>query len=51
MGAIAALALVVFVVVMLIGTMVATVRQNRNINRSAMSGTESDRRTNNRLAA
>lgn len=51
MGAIAALVLSVFVAVLLIGTIVADVRQQRNIKRSAMSDTERDRRSTNRLAA
>jgi hypothetical protein len=49
MEAIAALVLVVFVMVMLIGAMVATVRQDRTTNRPAIPSTES--RPNNRLAA
>jgi heme exporter protein D len=47
MGAIAALVLVAFVVVMLIVAMVAEVRQRRNIDRSS---TEKDRNAD-RLAA
>lgn len=50
MGAIAALVLTVFVVVALIGTMIADVRQHRNVNRSALSGTERDRHST-KLAA
>jgi uncharacterized membrane protein len=51
MGAIAALVLGVFVMVMLIGAMVATVRQDRTTHRPATSGAGSDSRPNNRLAA
>jgi hypothetical protein len=51
MGAIAALVMATFVVVALIGTMVAEVQQHRNINRPAMSGTEGDRHSTDRLAA
>ena len=51
MGGVAAVVLVVFVVVMLIGATVSTMRQNRNTNRPAISSTESDRPANTRLAA
>jgi hypothetical protein len=50
MMGIAALVLTVFVVVVLIVSMVAELRQHRNINRSAISSTERDHRSTNRLA-
>jgi beta-lactam-binding protein with PASTA domain len=51
MGAVAAVVLSVLVVLMLIGTFVVQVRQQRNVKRPAVSGTESDRDSINQRAA
>jgi hypothetical protein len=51
MGAIAAVVLAGFVVLVLIGTFVAEEWRQRNIKRPAVSGTESDRDSTNQRAA